>query len=167
MKFVPVEPVSALITLIVLQAGYYVSLGMGLILINNLVLARGATIADLFCVVATSKAASTMVALVFAHMLAVGPFVLMIAVAVQHVSHVLDHVATAVAIHAAVRWCFFGFPTTAAFWCLAIADVAVFTFLGEIAVARRDSVRLSSISMSMEQPHAPAKKEDDRGAANV
>jgi hypothetical protein len=158
-RLVPVELRSAVLGIVLMQAAYYVFLGMGLMLMLGVVCGREVHLADVF--VDGSQTASAFIAVGFAHAVMVGPMTVVMALAVQHVTQVLDHVVSLQVLHALLRWgAGYGFPTAMGWWLLAALDVVVLSIVGEVACARRDAYRIAAVSQAMDrQGDAPQGRE--------
>jgi hypothetical protein len=152
---VPVEMISCALGVIMLQTGTYIFRGMALALMLGVTVGRSANMHDLF--LAGAHTPNDLTAVGFAHVAAYGPQLLIIGLVVQHVSQVADHVVTFILLHFVLQWRLTGLPGTA-WWVLAVIDGVVLTLLGEVACARRDSIRLATVSQDMERPGTVASR---------
>ena len=138
--FARVEPFVIVLQILVLQAGFYLMLGVSVALSVGFVLGRAPTLASVF---AAEPGHTEALPVVFAHVITAPVSAVLVGYVVCAATQVLDQVATLSIVHVALRVIFFRtFPRNVAFWAAVAFDGFVMIGVGEFVARRRELQQL-------------------------
>jgi hypothetical protein len=147
--FARVDTLTIALQIVVLQAGFYLVLGVAVAMSVGVVLGRQPTLASLF---AAEPGHIEALPVVFAHALTAPVAAALTGLLVGCATQVFDQVATLSTIHVVLRIALFsGFPRNVAFWAAVAFDGFVMVVVGEWIARRRELAELRHAAGSLNE----------------